>query len=187
MLFLVFPAHAQVLSKWGHPVITLGWTPYDWDDTGLGNYHGGPGHIQAYGYYQGNVPGQVYPWMDGPGTPFDRRKLAPHLPPPAADEAAPPADAALIIVQLPAESVLWFDETKTNQEGNYRRFVTPALPAGKELTYTLRVRWGVKDADLSRVEKVRVEPGKRVVVNFLTVDGWTGTRVETVPQPRKQP
>ncbi|HMF13523.1 MAG TPA: hypothetical protein VKE94_14490, partial [Gemmataceae bacterium] len=71
------PAQAQVLSKWGHPVITLGWTPYDSVNTGLGNYPGGPGHIPGYGYYPGNVPGQIYPWMDGPGTPFDRRKLLP--------------------------------------------------------------------------------------------------------------
>jgi hypothetical protein len=34
-------ATAQVLSKWGHPVITLGETPYDSTNTGHGNYPGG--------------------------------------------------------------------------------------------------------------------------------------------------
>jgi uncharacterized protein (TIGR03000 family) len=125
--------------------------------------------------------------MDGPGTPFDRRKIAPPALPAPAAEHAPPPDAALIIVKLPAEAELWFDDSKTTQDGSYRRFVTPPLSAGKNLVYTLRVHWSIKDAELTRVEKVIVEPGKQFTVNFLTVDSWTGVRAETLPPPRKQP
>src|ERR1700730_523542 len=102
-------ARAQVMSIWGHPVISFGWTPYDVSDPGMGNYPGSPGFIPGYGYYPGSGPG-TYPWMDGPGTPFDRRKLLPALPftPPGdtgllvpLENEAPPPGAALIIVKVP--------------------------------------------------------------------------------------
>ena len=76
-------AAAQLMSKWGHPVFTIGSTPYDSINTGQGNYPGGPGFIPGYGYYPGPGPDH-YPWMDGPGTPFDRRQLEPVMPPPVA-------------------------------------------------------------------------------------------------------
>ena len=69
------PASAQILSKWGHPVITLGLTPYDSVNVGHGNYPGGPGFIPGYGYYPGPFPSR-YPWLDGPDVPFDRRTVA---------------------------------------------------------------------------------------------------------------
>src|SRR5262249_50294381 len=58
-------ARAEWLSKWGHPVISLGWTPYDAVDTGHGYYPGSHGFIPGYGYYPGIFPNH-YPWIDGP-------------------------------------------------------------------------------------------------------------------------
>jgi uncharacterized protein (TIGR03000 family) len=189
------PARAQIMSKWGHPVISFGWTPYDVIDPGMGNYPGSPGFIPGYGYYPGPGPG-TYPWMDGPGTPFDRRKIGPPYlasPPYGAGWTSPveegqlPPGAALIIVQVPAEAELWFDEAKTSQGGSYRQFVTPPLPSDRNLTYTIRARWRIQDVELTRVEKVPVLPGGKRTVNFLTVDSWTGRRVEMLPTPRPQP
>jgi uncharacterized protein (TIGR03000 family) len=180
------PVSAQVLSKWGHPVISLGLTPYDTVNTGHGNYPGSPGFIPGYGYYPGPGPGH-YPWADGPGTPFDRRKLVVPLVadgialPPPVQEGVPP-EAALIVVKLPAEAELWFNEVKTTQGGSYRRFVTPALPRDRELSYTLRVRWRIKDAELSRSEEIRIRPGERFTVNFLTTDSWKGKRIGPVQE-----
>jgi uncharacterized protein (TIGR03000 family) len=169
------PAEAQILSKWGHPVISCGWSPYDWDETGLGHYDGWPWGVPSYAEYRG---------ADGHGMAIGQLGIAPPLLVPPADETPPP-DAALVIVKLPAEAELWFDDTKMTQDGSYRRFVTPPLKTGHKLIYTLRVQWHVQDADLTRVEKVQVEPGKRVTVNFLTVDSWTGVRAETLKMPRK--
>jgi uncharacterized protein (TIGR03000 family) len=176
--------HGQLMSTWGHPVFTFGSTPYDSTNAGHGNYPGGPGFIPGYGYYPGQGPGH-YPWMDGPGTPFDRRLLWGEVPgaPPAAEPVPPPADvplpagAALVSVRIPAEAELWFDDAKTSQTGSYRQFATPPLPAGRELVYTLRARWRLRDVELHRVEVVRVQPGARVTVDFLTTDSWTGYRV----------
>src|SRR5690349_5069797 len=134
------PATAQVLSKWGHPVITFGWTPYDSMNAGHGNYIGGPGFIPGYGYYPGPGPDH-YPWMDGPDTPFDRRKIAPAFPGSLPAGAGPlplpggeptPRRTAVLIVKLPAEAELWIDGSKTSQGGSYRRFVSPPLAGDRK-------------------------------------------------------
>jgi uncharacterized protein (TIGR03000 family) len=187
MLWWQSPAEAQILGSWCRGVIIFAWTPYDWDETGLGNYFGRPPHNAGYGYYPGSIPGPHPPWMDGPGTPFDSRRTESPFPQAPVEDKVFPPDAALVIVKLPAEAELLFDETRTAQDGSYRRFVTPPLETGRQQVYTLRVRWHIKDADLTRVEKVQVEPGKSVTVNFLTVDSWTGVRAETLPPPRKLP
>jgi uncharacterized protein (TIGR03000 family) len=195
LLSMPLPASAQVLSTWGHPVITLGQTPYYATSTGQANYPGSDGFIPGYGYYPGDLPGH-YPWLDGPETLFDRRKLAP--PPwlgapesmiPPVEELLPPG-AARIVVKIPAEAELWFDGARTSQGGSFRRFVTPSLPKGQSLSYTLQVRWRIKGAELTRAQEVAVGPGSNVTVDFLTVDGWKGRRLptadgETLPAPRQ--
>lgn len=187
MLWWQSPAEAQVSTNCCRFRVIFGWTPYDWDETGLGNYHGRPPHNAGHVYFPSYIPGQHPAWTDEPGTPFDSRgAMPPSAQPPAKDEVPSP-DAAIVIVKLPAEAELWFDESRTTLNGSYRRFVTPPLEAGHQLVYSLRVHWHIKDADLTRVEKVRVEPGKTVTVNFLTVDSWTGVRAETLPLPRKLP
>jgi uncharacterized protein (TIGR03000 family) len=119
--------------------------------------------------------------MDGPGTPFDRRKLrsaysGSDSPATIQQEEAPPPDGALIIVKLPAEATLQLDGTKTKQTGSYRRFLASALPAGRIACYTIQAHWIVGDVELQRTEKVLVEPGQTVTVNFLSTDSWTGKR-----------
>jgi uncharacterized protein (TIGR03000 family) len=188
----ISPANAQLLSKWGHPVFTIGLTPYDSINQGHGNYPGGPGFIPGYGYYPGPGPSR-YPWLDGPGTPFDRRQILAgefSSPPDAGallalskDQPLPPG-SALIIVKLPAEAELWFDGFKTSQGGSYRQFLTPPLQSANNFRYLIQARWLIHDAELSRSEEVQVTPGGTVVVNFLTTDSWTGRRLETLPHPR---
>jgi uncharacterized protein (TIGR03000 family) len=133
--------------------------------------------------------------MDGPGTPFDRRTMQPTFPPlplsyaesirTVEDDPLPPG-AALIIVKMPAEAELWFDDAKTEQGGSYRRFLTPPLPNGQDLQYTVRVHWQIWGVELTRTEKVEVAAGGRFTLNFLTVDSWTGRRLETLPTPRME-
>jgi uncharacterized protein (TIGR03000 family) len=174
LLWWQSPAKAQALPGWCRGVVTFGWTPYDWDETGLGHYYGKPPYSAVH---------RIFPEYI-----LDQHQLSvPRIRQPPAEDEVPPPGAAFVIVKLPDEAELWFDETRTSLEGSYRRFVTPPLERDQHLVYALRVRWHIKDADLTRVEKVRVEPGKTVTVNFLTVDSWTGVRAETLPAPRKLP
>jgi uncharacterized protein (TIGR03000 family) len=191
LLGLARPVTAQMMSTWGHPVVTFGWTPYDSVNTGHGNYPGSPGFIPGYGYYPGSGPGH-YPWLDGPGTPFDRRKIETAFPSDASPGAAvapesPPPGKALIIVKIAAEAELSFDGAATTQGGSYRRFLTPDLPAGRTLSYTMRARWLIKGVELTRVEEVRVQAGGTFTVNFLTSESWTGRRLPTLPAPKPLP
>jgi uncharacterized protein (TIGR03000 family) len=183
LLLLAIPGQtpAQWLSTWGHPVVTFGWTPYDSINAGHGNYPGSPGFIPGYGYYPGAGPGH-YPWLDGPGVPFDRRKLGPSFTnllaqEDAAERAALAAGAALVVIRVPAEAELWFNEVPTEQSGSYRRFLTPALPTGRTLVYTVRARWHLKGVELQRVETVQVGPGLVSSLDLLTIDSWTGRQL----------
>jgi uncharacterized protein (TIGR03000 family) len=175
---LTEPAMAELMSVWGHPAFTIGGTPYDSVNQGHGNYPGCPGFIPGYGYYQG--PGQ-YPWLDGPGMPFDRRQIY-----------GPATTVARIVVKLPADAELWFDDFKTTQRGTYREFVAPI---NSEAQYRLSVRWLTPGAELSRTEHVRVQPGQTMTVNLLTIEGWSGhkltapaaARPEKLWPPRQRP
>jgi uncharacterized protein (TIGR03000 family) len=166
---------AQLMSIWGHPAFTIGGTPYDSVNQGHGEYPGSPGFIPGYGYYQG--PGQ-YPWLDGPAVPFDRRQIR------APSANSPTSATARVIVKLPADADLWFDDFKTTQRGTYREFVA-SIPS--ESGYTLSVRWQTQGAELTRSERVRLRPGQTLTVNFLTVEGWSGRRVtsQTMPPPEQ--
>src|SRR5438876_573363 len=125
MFAMAGPSDAQVMSKWGHPVITFGSTPYDSVNTGHGNYPGSPGFIPGYGYYPG-AGTDHYPWIDGPGVPFDRRKLQPvptssragRDPAEPVAEQSPPPGTALIIVKVPAEAEIFFNGQRTSQGGS---------------------------------------------------------------------
>jgi uncharacterized protein (TIGR03000 family) len=176
---------AQLMSKWGHPVFTVGATPYDSINQGHGNYPGGPGFIPGYGYYR---PG-AYPWLDGPADSFDRRAMMAPISRAGCGslssflEGTIPANAALVIVKIPQEAELWLNDAKTLQAGSNRQFVTPPLTEDVEFSFTVRARWRIKNAELSRTEIIRLRPGAVVTVNFLTVDGWTGRLLETESAP----
>jgi uncharacterized protein (TIGR03000 family) len=182
------PAMAQLMSKWGHPAFTVGATPYDSINQGHANYPGSPGFIPGYGSYQAPVQ---YPWMDGPTMPFDRRQISTPSGP-VANSHSSASGLARVVVKLPAEAELWFDDFKTTQRGTYREFIAPINSSSD---YTLSVRWQTRGAELTRSERVHLLPGQSLTANFLTVDGWSGRRLsasagpgpEQLWPPRKMP
>jgi len=167
------PAHAQLLSKWGHPVFSIGWTPYDAVSTGHGNYPGSNGFIPGYGYYPGSGPDH-YPWYDGPDA------YGQPTPGPGAISAAEaiPDGAAILSVRVPADGDIWFDGASTVQRGSLRRFVTPALPVGHNFSYQVRARWVADGKEVDRTQAVAVRAGDRLTVDFLSA-------ASPLPVPRK--
>jgi uncharacterized protein (TIGR03000 family) len=162
------PAPAQAMSKWGHPVFAIGWTPYDAVSTGHGNYPGSNGFIPGYGYYPGDFPSH-YPWYDGPADhglpgPYAHARVAPA---PLAEEAAPPG-AAVLRVRVPADAQVWVADHRTAQQGDVRVFLTPPLPDGRNLSYDLRARWIENGRQIERTRNVPVFPGDRLTIDFVT-------------------
>jgi uncharacterized protein (TIGR03000 family) len=172
-------APAQLMSKWGHPVITLGLTPYDAVSTGHGNYPGSNGYIPGYGYYPGDLPGH-YPWLDGPHDGRHAARL--DAPPPAAD-AVPPG-AAVLRVHVAADAEVSIAGYRMGQRGSVRVFVTPPLEGGHHFTYDLQARWVENGREVVRTRTVPVYPGDRLTVDFVETPA-DAEDVSSLGPPRK--
>lgn len=104
-----------------------------------GGYYYGPNAVDP-GYYAGYAPRPEY---------------------------VVPANAALIEMRVPANAEVWFSGEKTQQSGEARSFVTPALEPGHNYAYRIKVTWtGAKGEKVEREKKVAVRPGARVNLNF---------------------
>lgn len=170
-------AHAQLMSAWGHPVVTFGWTPYDAVSTGHGNYPGSNGFIPGYGYYPGNMPGH-YPWYD---VPPEHRAAGPV---PAAEEAVPPG-AAVLRVRVPADAEVLVEGRRTVQRGAVRTFVSPPLAEGHHFFYDLLALWVEDGREVARRRKVAVFPGDRLTVDFLGAAPAPAEEPAALGPPRK--
>jgi uncharacterized protein (TIGR03000 family) len=169
LLGLPAAARAEWLSTWGHPVISLGWTPYDAVSQGHGNYPGSHGYIPGYGYYPGIFPSH-YPWYDGPD---DHHRAGPVA---VAPEEPVPADAAVLRVLVPADAELLINGQQTVQRGSVRTFVSPPLAAGHQFFYDLLALWRENGKPAAVRRKVPVFPGDHVTVDVADrVAGETAT------------
>jgi uncharacterized protein (TIGR03000 family) len=80
----------------------------------------------------------------------------------------PPAQAkADIVVLVPADAEVFFDDGPTAQKGTERLFHTPPLQVGKQYHYTVRARWTQDGKKVEQTRKVAVRGGARVRVDFL--------------------
>jgi len=173
--------------------------PGPWFDIGIGPYRdprytntegnipGTPRNLApAYGYY----PYYSYNWpslrealaLKRAGlTPCDvpRGPALSALPPPASPGIA--AAPAALRVLVPADAELWIGDSPTTQRGAERQFVTPPLEGGRNLVYEIRARWTEYGRDVERTRTVRVFPGDRVTVDFLTPQSGA----EALPAPRR--
>jgi uncharacterized protein (TIGR03000 family) len=75
-------------------------------------------------------------------------------------------NTAIVAVRVPADSQVWFGDTKTTQSGTERQFVTPALAPGKSYKYDVKVTWMVDGKEVTQTRQVQVEAGKMAVATF---------------------
>lgn len=73
---------------------------------------------------------------------------------------------ATVVVHVPADAQVWFDNSPTRSTGSERSFETPALTSGKTYRYTLKARWLQDGKPVEASRGVEVRPGERSVVNF---------------------
>jgi uncharacterized protein (TIGR03000 family) len=78
-----------------------------------------------------------------------------------------PENAALIDMQVPANAEVWFSGDATQQRGQFRSFVTPALEPGRNYAYQIRARWTDQNGNVvDRTQRIAVRPGDRLNVRF---------------------
>jgi uncharacterized protein (TIGR03000 family) len=75
-------------------------------------------------------------------------------------------NTAHIVVRMPADAKLWFENDLTTQTGTERHFDSPPLTPGKEFSYNVRAQWREGNQDVTRSREVLVHAGDRVTVDF---------------------
>lgn len=140
---------------------------YPLDDYTAG-YYGGARYKEYYafgrGYALADFPGPV---PDYPYGNWFRYKYWPHgssqLP-----SVWTPAETgcACITVQVPDNAQVWLEGHLTQQTGTTRTFVSPALPPKQTFVYQVRVRWTGPKGVVEQKQKVEVQAGAQVQLQF---------------------
>lgn len=91
----------------------------------------------------------------------------------------------LLTVHVPPNAEVWVDDQKTNQTGNIRTFISPALNADKDFVYHIRARWTEDGRQVEKNRKLDVHAGDRFFVNFMKPRSESmGTPGQTGEEPR---
>lgn len=80
--------------------------------------------------------------------------------------ATPAAAPATVLVNLPADAKLTFDGAATTSTTASRRFTTPALPTGSDMSYTLTAEIVREGKTLKATQVVSVRAGQTTDVNL---------------------
>ena len=87
---------------------------------------------------------------------------------PKHEPANPPVPETAVVfrVWVPADAVIWFNGTKTSQQGVARQFISPALEPNRPYSYTIWAKWTENGQEVGRSQKVQVFAGDRVTVDL---------------------
>jgi len=91
---------------------------------------------------------------------------------------------ALIQLKVPADATVTFDDQPTQQTGEIRQFITPALEANKNFSYSVHV----KSQNMDETRKIKVSPDKQVTMDFTMPQAAEGQRAapEQAPAPGRK-
>src|SRR5262245_3734692 len=74
-----------------------------------------------------------------------------------------------LLVRVPADAKLYFNDSLTSQTGETRTFVTPPLQAGTTYNYTLKAAIVRDGQTLSQTKEVTFKGGQDVEVDFTSL------------------
>jgi uncharacterized protein (TIGR03000 family) len=80
--------------------------------------------------------------------------------------AANATASATIVVEVPADAKVYFDDQPTEQTGAVRTFVTPPLRSDKAFMYNLRVEVVRQDKVVAQTEQISVRAGQTTRVDL---------------------
>ena len=102
-------------------------------------------------------------------------------------ETAKPAE---LILYVPTNAEVWFDDDKTTQTGPVRIYETPALRPGRDFEYKIKIRWKQGADTIERDHPVTIRAGDEITLHFTkpqTSKKWlhyhvpSGTAWESAP------
>lgn len=150
-----------------------------WRDYGPPSYYGYPLDDRNPGYFGGGRYREYYSYGRGPGpAPSNFPGNLPFIPDPRwprgiplGPTASPPPLVQMpapvhVIVWVPPDAQVWFDDVKTSQVGPAREFISPALPTDRLLVYHIRATWMEDGKPVEQSQAVEVRGGQRVAVRF---------------------
>jgi uncharacterized protein (TIGR03000 family) len=85
--------------------------------------------------------------------------------PTSSAQAQAPANAR-VIVEVPEDARVYFDNHLTQHKGKVRTFVTPPLSAGRPFTYNLRAEWMRDRKTITQTQTITVHGGQTTRVSF---------------------
>ena len=106
------------------------------------------------------------------------------VPPAAYQSFYPPAtgqsdNTAQVIVNVPPDAKVWFDDKPTTSTGAVRQFDSPPLKPGTRYTYDVKASWTENGREVTRTRQVEVSAGDHVNVQFLASPTTTGKAAAT--------
>lgn len=133
-----------------------------------------PGYYSYSGYTGPSQPRDYPTYYRGLGgldpvfPPPDAVRRSP-LPPPAAARGATPRDNRVTVeVRVPPDAEVWLQDTRMQQTGAVRQFVSPPLTPGYLYTYDIRARWTENGREVTRTRQLSVLAGYPYQVDFTT-------------------
>jgi uncharacterized protein (TIGR03000 family) len=86
------------------------------------------------------------------------------------DESPDPPDLDFnnveVSIRVPENADIWFDGLKTRQKGTLRDFASPPLDPDGKYTYEIKARWVENGREVTRIRKVDVVAGDRILLNL---------------------
>lgn len=116
-----------------------------------------------------------------PPAPGQANPLAPPAPalPGAPAASVAPADAALISINVPANSKVFVNGAATSSTGAARQFVSRGLTNGRQYTYEIRAEWMADGKPATDTKTVQMSAGEQTVLDF------TGAETQNVSKPTR--
>jgi uncharacterized protein (TIGR03000 family) len=156
---------------YGYGLSFGGGYPYYGSAYGYGGYpyYGSAYGYGSYPYYRGSYGyGSYYPNAYGGMSSYIPSTLQSYSNYyPSANQQKPRKDdMAHLLVIVPENAELWFNDTKAKQTGSQREFVSPKLTPGKRYSYEIKACWDDKGKMVEQIRKAHIQANSWQTIDF---------------------
>jgi uncharacterized protein (TIGR03000 family) len=124
-----------------------------------------PYYAPPYGFSNGYSQYSASGYWDAQSPLYTATASAP--PAPVDQAPAVPDTTAVFHLRVPADALVWFNDSKTEQTGAVRQFVSPRLAPVQAGVYDIRCRWEQNGRQMEQTRHVTVHAGDQLAINFL--------------------